>query len=164
MPTGNMPLFRCRPSQFWLTRYLRMPRFCNSTRAMWVAVGMACNALADLMSPSLPWARRVHTPSVPRKSAMPCSSCQSVMSRRPGDGCLLLFLSLVFQGKMRNSPAEVDTPAPVKAMKCLLLVIRSTSSWAFRSTTSSASVRSASAILGAELAMVFKFCREKSSW
>lgn len=50
MPTGNMPLFRCRPSQFWLTRYLRMPRFCNSTRAMWVAVGMACNALADLMS------------------------------------------------------------------------------------------------------------------
>lgn len=51
---------------------------------MWVAVGMACNALADLMSPSLPWARRVHTPSVPRKSAMPCNLCQSVLSRRPG--------------------------------------------------------------------------------
>ena len=41
MLTGSMPLFLCNPSQFWLTRYLSMPRFCNSTRAMWLAVGMA---------------------------------------------------------------------------------------------------------------------------
>lgn len=32
--TGSMPLFLCKPSQFWLTRYFKIPLFCNSTSAM----------------------------------------------------------------------------------------------------------------------------------
>lgn len=32
--TGKIPLLRCKPSQFWLTRYFSTPRFCNSTSAI----------------------------------------------------------------------------------------------------------------------------------
>lgn len=46
-------------------------------------------------------------------------------------------------------PAEVETPAPVKAMKCLQLLIWVESFVASRSTTSGGSKRSTSATLGA---------------
>lgn len=66
-----MPLFLCSPSQFWLTRYLRMPRFDSSASAIWVGVGIACNVLTVLEVRCLPWALNVHTPSGPRKSGIP---------------------------------------------------------------------------------------------
>jgi hypothetical protein len=118
--TGNMPLRLCRPSQFWLTRYLRRPLFCNSTKAMCVGVGIACSVVAELKLSSLPWARSVQAPSGPRKSGI---------------------------------PADVETPAPVKAMKCLPFLIWLASSVAIRSTTSGGSKRSTLAILGAVRSM-----------
>lgn len=51
-------------------------------------------------------------------------------------------------------PADVETPAPVKAMKCLPFLICVARSLASRSTTSGGSKRSTSAILGAVKAMV----------
>lgn len=69
--TGSIPLFLCSPSQFWLTRYLRIPWFCNSTSAMCVGVGIACSVLVVLEARCLPCARRVQAPSGPRKSGMP---------------------------------------------------------------------------------------------
>jgi hypothetical protein len=118
--TGNIPLRLCRPSQFWLMRYLRRPLFCNSTKAMCVGVGIACSVVVALKSSCFPWARSVQAPSGPRKSGM---------------------------------PADVETPAPVKVIKCLPFLIWFARSVASRSTTSGGSKRSTSAILGAVRSM-----------
>ena len=53
-------------------------------------------------------------------------------------------------------PAEVETPAPVNTMKCLLFLMRATSSSACWSMTSGASRRSGGATLGAEEAIASK--------
>ena len=53
-------------------------------------------------------------------------------------------------------PADVDIPAPVKAMKCLLPRIRDARISAFLSIPSTASMRSSSAILGTEVGIVGK--------
>lgn len=53
-------------------------------------------------------------------------------------------------------PADVDIPAPVKAMKCLLPRIRVAKVSAFLSIAATASIRSSSAILVAEVAIVGK--------
>ena len=53
-------------------------------------------------------------------------------------------------------PAEVETPAPVNTVKCLLFLMRATSSSACWSMTSGASRRSGGATLGAEEAIMLK--------
>jgi hypothetical protein len=88
--TEVIPLFLCKPSQFVLIRYFKIPRFCNSAKAICVGVGIAWSVFTTSPVRCLPCALRVHAPSGPRKS---------------------------------GSPAEVETPAPVKTMKCLLFLI-----------------------------------------
>jgi hypothetical protein len=53
-------------------------------------------------------------------------------------------------------PADVEIPAPVKTMKCLLFLIWSASFWALRSTSEGDSKRSSAAILGALSAMMIQ--------
>lgn len=66
-----MPLLRCSPSQFWLTRHLRRPRFCSSTRAMCDGVGSAFSVSTAGCVRCLPCAASVQWPSGPRKSGIP---------------------------------------------------------------------------------------------
>lgn len=75
--TGRIPLFLCNPSQFWLTRYFNIPRFCNSTSAICVGVGIACSVLVVLSVRSLPCALSVQAPSGPWKSGIPVARLAS---------------------------------------------------------------------------------------
>lgn len=60
---GN-PERTCRPSTFWLTRYLRYPARCSPRRAMWVKLGRASSNVVSKWGDS-PFSSNVHTPLGP---------------------------------------------------------------------------------------------------
>lgn len=72
---GN-PDRTCRPSTFWLTRYLRYPALCSPRRAKCVRLGRASSNVVSKWGDS-PFCSNVHTPFGPLKENM-------VMNRRDG--------------------------------------------------------------------------------
>lgn len=54
----------CRPSTFWLMRYLRYPALCSPRRAMWVKLGRASSNVVSKWGDS-PFSSNVHTPFGP---------------------------------------------------------------------------------------------------
>lgn len=60
---GN-PERTCRPSTFWLMRYLRYPALCSPRRARWVRLGRASSKVVSNWGDS-PFSSNVHTPLGP---------------------------------------------------------------------------------------------------
>lgn len=56
----------CRPSTFWLMRYLRYPALWSPSRAMWVRLGRASSKVVSKWGVS-PFSSMVHTPLGPLK-------------------------------------------------------------------------------------------------
>lgn len=56
----------CRPSTFWLMRYLRYPALSSPRRAMWVKLGRASSNVVSKRGDS-PFSSNVHTPFGPLK-------------------------------------------------------------------------------------------------
>lgn len=54
----------CRPSTFWLMRYLRYPALCSPRRAMWVRLGLASSNVVSKWGDS-PFCSNVQTPFGP---------------------------------------------------------------------------------------------------
>lgn len=134
---------------------------------MCVLVGMAWSVLVALPVLCLPWALSVQAPSGPRKSGIPEVAIvqlyifptaervtYDVTNAAKGRAVDSEFATWISERGIYNSPAEVEIPAPVKAIKCLLFLMSSTNREALASRMSRASRRSGSASLGALSAMV----------
>lgn len=109
---GLNPDLKCSPSVFCDTKNFKIFNFSRVTRDMWVNEGSAdLLSTTFLLVPVIPWALFSQTPAP-------------------------VFKTVFTPDRKSGIPQEVDIPAPVKAMKCLLFKIRLATSFTFSYRTS----------------------------